>query len=121
MLFMPFLPEQDRHKEESDHIIQKMRNKADQAVAGPAVQDRKKDRVDKESAKIPRNDPRRTCGIVRRGKECSPGNSHRPERKALHALPHEERAEFDLFTEHGDDLTEQQQRKLTLTLSLSPA
>ena len=41
LLFMPFLPEQNRHKEESDHIIQKMRNKADQAVAGPAVQYRK--------------------------------------------------------------------------------
>ena len=98
-----------------------MRNEADQAVAGFAIQNRKKDRVDKDSAKVPRNDPRRACGIVRRGKEHGAYKRHRPERKALHALPHKKRAEFDLFSENRNDLIEQQQGKLIKTGHIYPS
>ena len=68
----------DRYQEKAKHVADKMRNKTDQAVSGLAIQNRKKDRVDKDSGKVPRNDPGRACGIVRCGKDYSPGNSHRP-------------------------------------------
>ena len=40
----------ERHKEKAKHVADKMRNKADQAVAGLAIQNRKKDRIDKDTA-----------------------------------------------------------------------
>ena len=114
------LTEQNRHEEESKHIIQEMRDKADQAVSGLAVQDRKKDRIYQDAAQIPRNDPRRTCDKMRSGKEYSTDCSQRPERKMLHALSHKERAEFDLLPEHCNRLIEQQQRKLIQTRHIDP-
>ena len=107
-----FLPKHNRHKEESDYIIEEMRNEADQAVAGLAIQDCKKDRINKNPAKVPRNDPHAACGIMRCGKKNSPGNSCWPERKELRALPHKECAIFDLFTENRSGLIKQQQREL---------
>ncbi len=47
------LSEQNRNEKESDHIVEKMRYKADQTVSGFAVQDRKKNRIDKDAAKVP--------------------------------------------------------------------
>ena len=40
----------DRYQEKPKHIADKMRNKTDQAVAGLAIQNRKKDRIDKDTA-----------------------------------------------------------------------
>ncbi len=97
-----------------------MRNEADQAVAGPAVQDRKNNRIDQDKAKVPCNDPRWPRGIMRRSKEHRPGGSHRPEGKVPHALPHKKAAEFDLFTQNGNGLVEQQQRQLIKAGHIDP-
>ena len=103
--------ENNRHQEIPEHVTDKMRNTADQAVACFAVKQRKEHPIDKNLDQITGDNGGRTCRKVRCGKDSGRNQGYRPERENLHPLPDKKAADSDFFTQHDENLIQKHCRK----------